>query len=75
MRKYRLLKEKTFEIDLEHLKSLADDKTKFVYIVNPSNPMGSVFSKQHLQDLLNVVNQIKAIIVADEVYHGMTFEK
>ena len=35
--------------------------------------MGSVFSKQHLLDILNAANEIKTLIVADEVYHGMTF--
>ena len=73
VRKYKLFKEKNFEIDLEHLKSLADENTKFIFVVNPSNPMGSVFSKQHILDILSVANELKTLIVADEVYHGMTF--
>jgi aspartate/methionine/tyrosine aminotransferase len=33
--------------------------------------MGSIFSKQHLLDLLKVTEELKIIVVADEVYHGM----
>lgn len=54
---------------------MADENTKFIYIVNPSNPMGSIFSKQHLLDLLKVTEELKIVVVADEVYHGMEFEK
>lgn len=52
VRYYNLLPEKGWEIDLEQLDKLVDDKTAFVLINNPSNPCGSVFSKQHLLDLL-----------------------
>lgn len=37
--------------------------------------MGSIFSKQHLLDLLKVTEELKIIVVADEVYYGMEFEK
>jgi len=42
---YKLIPEKSWEIDLEYLESLIDEKTKFIWIVNPSNPCGSVFSR------------------------------
>ena len=64
-RKYRLLKEKNFEIDLDHVRTLVNEKTKFMYIVNPSNPMGSVFSKEHLLALLALAEELKLLIVAD----------
>ena len=44
--------ERNWEISLSHLESLIDDKTAFVLINNPSNPCGSVYSEQHLRDLL-----------------------
>lgn len=47
VRKYKLLKDKNWEIDLEHAKTLIDQKTQFMFVINPSNPCGSVFSKDH----------------------------
>ena len=46
---YRLLREKNFEIDLEHVASLVNEKTSFMYVINPTNPMGTVFSRKHMQ--------------------------
>jgi len=40
-------------IDLQHLESLIDDKTACMIINNPSNPCGSVFSKDHQQKILS----------------------
>lgn len=38
-----------FEIDLEKLSTQVTDKTTFIYVINPSNPAGSVFSVKHMQ--------------------------
>ena len=46
---YRLLRDKNFDIDLEHVASLVNEKTAFMYVINPTNPMGTVFSKKHMQ--------------------------
>uniref|UniRef100_A0A8W8KF42 Tyrosine aminotransferase n=1 Tax=Magallana gigas TaxID=29159 RepID=A0A8W8KF42_MAGGI len=45
---YNLRPEKNWEVDLDHLESLIDDKTATILINNPSNPCGSVFSRNHL---------------------------
>jgi len=44
--------ERSWEISLSHLESLIDDNTACVIVNNPSNPCGSVFSEEHLRDLL-----------------------
>lgn len=51
-RRYNLLADKGWEIDLEHMEGLIDDKTACIILNNPSNPCGSVFSKQHIVDIL-----------------------
>ena len=75
VRHYKLHRDNNFQIDLEHVRSLVDDRTKFVFVINPSNPMGSVFSKTHLLDLIKLAEELKVLLVADEVYFGMSFEK
>jgi len=74
-RYYRLVPESNWEIDFEQLSSLVDSKTKLLVIVNPSNPCGTVFSREHLLEILNWAQEHKVCILADEVYNGMTYGK
>ncbi len=41
---YKLRKDKNFEIDLEHAATLVNEHTQFMFVINPSNPMGTIFS-------------------------------
>ncbi len=58
-------------IDLEHLASLIDENTAAIVVNNPSNPCGSVYSKEHLKDILTVAEYYHLPIIADEVYGDM----
>jgi tyrosine aminotransferase len=49
---YRCLPEKSWEIDLDHLESLINSSIKALVINNPSNPCGSVFSKEHCLNII-----------------------
>lgn len=46
---YKLKREQNFEIDLENVASLITEKTAFMYVINPTNPMGTVFSRKHME--------------------------
>lgn len=67
VRYYDLLPEKQWQADLVQLETLIDDKTAALLINNPSNPCGSVFSKQHLEDILAICDKHYLPIIADEV--------
>lgn len=41
---YKLRKDKNFEIDLEDAQKLVNEKTQFIFVINPTNPMGTVFT-------------------------------
>jgi len=71
---YNLLPEKSWEIDLQHMESLIDERTSCMIITNPSNPCGSVFSKEHLQKILKVASRHCVPILADEIYSDMVFQ-
>ncbi|XP_030645924.1 tyrosine aminotransferase [Chanos chanos] len=70
---YNLLPEKSWEVDLQHLESLIDDRTACMILTNPSNPCGSVYSKEHLQSLLSIASRYCIPILADEIYGDMVF--
>lgn len=60
-----------WEIDLDNLESQIDEFTAAIIINNPSNPCGSVFSKDHTLDILDVAARYYIPIIADEIYEHM----
>lgn len=72
-RGYRLRSDKQFEIDLEHLNTLVDARTRFLWVVNPSNPTGAVFSKAHMEEIFDFCRKKNLFIISDEVYWNESF--
>lgn len=72
-RYYNLLPDQYWQVDLAHLESLVDDKTAAILVNNPSNPCGSVFSKEHILQVLSTANKLCLPIIADEIYADMSF--
>lgn len=74
-KQYNLLADKNWSIDLEHLESLIDDNTAAIVINNPSNPCGSVFSRTHLMQILELAEKYRKPIIADEIYDKFVFSQ
>lgn len=74
-RYYRLLPNDQWEIDLKHLATLADSRTAAIVVNNPSNPCGSVFKKEHIQQILKTASKLHLLVIADEVYADMVFSE
>lgn len=63
-----------FKVTPEQLEAAITDKTKMVLICSPSNPTGSVYSKEELQGLVNVLAKYPEItVLADEIYEHINF--
>ena len=43
-------------------------------VINPSNPCGSVFPKEHQLDIIKLAEEYKIPLIADEVYFGIVKE-
>jgi tyrosine aminotransferase len=65
--------EKEWEVDLEQMSSLVDERTKVILVNNPSNPCGSVFSREHIAAILEIAEKHQLPIISDEVYYDMVF--
>eukprot|EP01095_Lingulamoeba_sp_RSL-Kostka_P001239 TRINITY_DN11769_c0_g1_i1.p1 TRINITY_DN11769_c0_g1~~TRINITY_DN11769_c0_g1_i1.p1 ORF type:complete len:423 (+),score=126.35 TRINITY_DN11769_c0_g1_i1:90-1358(+) len=76
---YDLLPEQDWEIDFEHLQSVIDhcrsnhENIAGIIFLNPSNPCGSVYTKEHMLNFLEVVERNSLLVIADEIYANMVF--
>jgi len=70
---YNLDPDKLWEVDIESLESAIDENTAAIVVNNPSNPCGSVFSKEHLKEILDVASAYKLPIIGDEIYAHFVF--
>ena len=63
-----------FKITPTQLEAAITDKTRMVLICSPSNPTGSVYTKEELQGLVDVIAKYPNILVlADEIYEHINF--
>jgi len=61
-------------IDLEDLEAkLQTSNAKFLLVNNPSNPLGTVWSEEHIRDILALARKYQVPIVADEMYELLVF--
>ena len=70
-----LLSEKRdFGLDVEALENQITKRTKMIWMCNPSNPTGHVFSRQDLETIAEVAKQHDLIVFADEVYEEIVYD-
>lgn len=66
--------ENNFKATAAQLKRAMTVKTKAVIYSSPCNPTGSVFSKEELQDIAEVIKGQKDVyVIADEIYELINF--
>lgn len=44
-------------------------------IINPNNPTGAVYSKELLQEIVEIARQHNLIIFADEIYDKILYDE
>lgn len=56
------------------MESQIDSNAACIIINNPSNPCGSVYSEDHLRDLLEIAYRYQLPVIADEIYERLVFK-
>ena len=70
-----LKEEDNFEINLDDLLSLINNKTKLLIINNPNNPTGSFMSEQKIEELVKILEKFpNLVILSDEIYSKIIFD-
>jgi histidinol-phosphate aminotransferase len=65
--KYRTVPYRNWHYDLAGLAHQINDRTKIVYLANPNNPTGTIFSKHEFDDFYRHVPE-RVLIILDEAY-------
>ena len=66
--------EQNFKITGKQLESVITPKTKMLILCSPSNPTGSVYTKEELKELADVLAKHPEIfVVADEIYEHINY--
>ena len=65
-----------FKLQPEQLKQAITEKTRALILCSPSNPTGSIYSRQELRALADVIAQANPniYVISDEIYEYINFE-
>ncbi len=59
---------------VEHFEELITDKTRAILICNPNNPSGTLYGRQEMQMLADIVRKHDLYLFSDEVYREFVYD-
>ena len=62
-----------YQIDFEHLERCAAEGAKMLLFCSPHNPVGRVWSKAELEQLLTITRRYDITILSDEIHADLTY--
>lgn len=62
-----------FKVTVEELERVVTDKTRAIILNSPSNPTGSVYSKEEIDALASYLEDKDIWVVSDEIYEKLTY--
>ncbi|MBS9718182.1 MalY/PatB family protein [Pseudohalocynthiibacter aestuariivivens] len=69
-----ILNDGRYEMDFDGLERLAaEPRTRMIYLCNPHNPVGRVWTKAELQQLGEICARYNVLVVSDEIHGDVTF--
>jgi alanine-synthesizing transaminase len=59
---------------IEDMESKITSNTRAIVIINPNNPTGAVYSKEILEDIIELARRHNLILFADEIYSKIVYD-
>ncbi|MDO9592857.1 MAG: aminotransferase class I/II-fold pyridoxal phosphate-dependent enzyme [Erysipelotrichaceae bacterium] len=69
-----IYEENNFNIQAKDIEAAITDKTKAIILNSPSNPLGSVLTKDALAEIAEVIRKHDLFVISDEVYEELIFD-
>ncbi|NLM04762.1 MAG: pyridoxal phosphate-dependent aminotransferase [Clostridiales bacterium] len=63
-----------FKLKIEDLLSAITDKTKAIILNSPSNPTGSVYTREELEEIAKIAVEKNILIISDEIYEKLIYD-
>ncbi|MCL2481690.1 MAG: pyridoxal phosphate-dependent aminotransferase [Spirochaetaceae bacterium] len=60
--------------DINDLRKKVTKKTKAVVIINPNNPTGSVYTKETIEEIIDICRQNNLVLFSDEIYDRVVYD-
>jgi aspartate aminotransferase len=64
-----------FKINIDKLKDMVNENTKALILNSPSNPTGSIYTKEELEAIAKVAVDNEIIVVSDEIYEKIVYDE
>ena len=64
-----------YQLQAAHIKQHWNEKTRVAMVSSPSNPTGTMLSEKEMMALINAVNQKQGMLVVDEIYQGLVYDR
>lgn len=70
-----LRKDDGFALDIDSIRNAVSEKTRAIFLCNPNNPTGVVYSKEKLEELAEVLRENKHVkLISDECYSRILYD-
>ena len=63
-----------WQLDLDALSAAVTEKTKLIFLSNPNNPTGQLFTAKEVHQIAAIADRVGAWLVIDEVYAGLEWQ-
>jgi aspartate/methionine/tyrosine aminotransferase len=70
----QLREDENYGVEVDVLEEKVTEKTRMIWLSNPCNPTGHVFSKRDLESIARVAQQHNLLVFADEIYEKLTYD-
>ncbi|MFX1325648.1 MAG: aminotransferase class I/II-fold pyridoxal phosphate-dependent enzyme [Promethearchaeota archaeon] len=70
LKTFHLREDYSWSPDLEELNEIVNQNTKLIAICNPNNPTGYILTEKEMDGIVEIADNVRAWILADEVYTG-----
>jgi alanine-synthesizing transaminase len=60
--------------DPDEIRSKINQRTRAILLINPNNPTGSVYSREVLEEIVEIAREYNLVILADEIYDKLVFD-
>lgn len=64
----------TYTFDIEDLKSKIDENTKLLLLASPHNPVGRVWRKEELEEILELCLEHNIVVFSDEIHCDLVYK-